>query len=41
MDFKDRLRELRKHKGLTQKQLGEKFGLVKQTLSSYENGNQR
>lgn len=39
MDFKDRLKELRKSVGLTQKELGEKFGLVKQTISSYENGN--
>lgn len=35
----DRLKELRKNKGLTQKDLGNILGLGKTTISMYENGN--
>ena len=38
MEFKDRLRMLRKEKGLTQKQLGEMIGVGRTTISEYENG---
>ena len=38
MEFKDRLRMLRKEKGLTQKQLGELIGVGRTTVSEYENG---
>lgn len=34
--FGDKLRALRKEKGLTQQQLGERLGLVKATISAYE-----
>ena len=33
-----RLKELREEKGLTQKQLGEMFGLGRRTISVYETG---
>ena len=35
----DRLKELRKDKGLTQKDLGDILGVGKTTISMYENGN--
>lgn len=38
MDFAERLKMLRKEKGLTQAELGKYFNLSKQTISSYENG---
>ena len=33
-----RIREIRKRKGLTQRELGEKIGVKHNTISSYENG---
>lgn len=39
--FGSRLRELRKIKGLTMKELGKKFSLAESTISGYENGNRR
>ena len=39
MAFKDRLREARKNKGLTQNDLGRLVNLKKATISSYEVGN--
>lgn len=38
MEFKDRLRMLRRERGLTQKQLGEMIGVGRTTISEYENG---
>lgn len=38
MEFKDRLRMMRKEKGLTQKQLGELIGVGRTTISEYESG---
>ena len=38
MEFKDRLRMVRKEKGLTQKQLGELIGVGRTTISEYESG---
>jgi transcriptional regulator with XRE-family HTH domain len=38
MEFGERLRELRKEKKLTSKQLGEKFKLAESTISGYETG---
>jgi len=37
VDFAGRLRSLREERGLTQAELGQIFGLSKQTISSYEN----
>lgn len=37
--FAQRLRELRKRKKLTMKELGRKFNLAESTISGYENGN--
>ena len=34
------IRETRKAKGFTQKELGEKIGVTEATLSRFENGNQ-
>ncbi len=34
----NRIRELRKSRGLTMKQLGEKLGLAESTISQYETG---
>ncbi|GAB4035472.1 helix-turn-helix domain-containing protein [Spirosoma jeollabukense] len=34
------IRETRKAKGLTQKELGKKIGVAEATLSRFENGNQ-
>lgn len=39
--FGNRLRELRKSKGLTMKELGKKFSLAESTISGYENGNRK
>lgn len=39
-DFGLRLKELRKRKGLTQKQLGDKLGVTKDAISHYENNTQ-
>lgn len=39
--FGIRLRELRKQKGLTMKELGKKFTLAESTISGYENGNRK
>lgn len=41
MDFKERLRKLRTDKGLTQEEFGKLFNVIKQTVSSWENGNSR
>lgn len=38
MGFGDRLRELRKGQGLTQKQLADRLGVVKSVVSYYESG---
>lgn len=38
MDFKDRLKELRKSKGLSQVTLAERLGLSKSTVGAYETG---
>jgi len=38
MEFKDRLKELRKEKGLTQKELGKKINVAESTISHYETG---
>lgn len=38
MDFKDRLKELRKRKGLSQVALSERLGLSKSTIGAYETG---
>lgn len=37
MEFKDRLKKLRKEFNLTQKELGEKVNLAESTISHYEN----
>ena len=37
-DFKDRLREIRKEKGLTQQELGDAIGLHGMSISGYERG---
>lgn len=39
--FGTRLRELRKEKNLTMKELGKKFSLAESTISGYENGNRK
>lgn len=39
--FGARLRELRKKKGLTMKELGKRFSLAESTISGYENGNRK
>ncbi len=41
MEFKDRLKGLRLNKELTQEELGKIFNVIKQTISSWENGNSR
>lgn len=41
MEFKDKLRELRQGKNLTQEELGKVFNVIKQTVSSWENGNSK
>ncbi len=38
MNLKERIRELRKQLGLTQKELGEKLGAAESTISHYETG---
>ena len=38
MDFKDRLKELRKAKGLSQVTLAKRLGLSKSTIGAYETG---
>lgn len=38
MDFKDRLKELRKTKGLSQVALADRLGLSKSTIGAYETG---
>lgn len=38
MDFKERLKELRKKKGLSQVALSERLGLSKSTIGAYETG---
>lgn len=38
MDFKDRLKDLRKTKGLSQVALAERLGLSKSTIGAYETG---
>ncbi len=37
--FAERLKKMRKKRGLTQKELAKKFNLTKSSFSSYENGN--
>ncbi|WP_113674535.1 helix-turn-helix domain-containing protein [Vallitalea guaymasensis] len=39
--FKDRLKELRKERGLTQKKLGESCGIDEANLRKYESGRQK
>ena len=39
MAFKDRLKEARLTKGLTQEQIAEKIGVAKSTFTGYEKGN--
>ena len=34
----DRIKELRKSAGMTQEEFGQKFGVVKSTVSLYESG---
>lgn len=41
MEFKDRLRQLRIEKELTQEGFGKQFNVIKQTVSSWENGNSK
>lgn len=41
MEFKERLRDLRNKKDITQEEFGKKFNVIKQTVSSWENGNSR
>ncbi|AJQ30039.1 helix-turn-helix domain-containing protein [Pelosinus fermentans] len=41
MEFKERLKELRLNKKMTQEELGKTFNVIKQTISSWENGNSR
>lgn len=41
MEFKDRFRELRLKNNLTQEEIGKKFNVIKQTISSWEKGNSR
>jgi transcriptional regulator with XRE-family HTH domain len=41
MEFKDRLKDLRLNKKITQEELGKTFNVIKQTISSWENGNSR
>lgn len=41
MEFKDRLKELRISKKITQEEMGKVFNVIKQTISSWENGNSR
>jgi len=41
MEFKDRLKELRLNRNITQEELGKTFNVIKQTISSWENGNSR
>jgi transcriptional regulator with XRE-family HTH domain len=41
MEFKDRLKELRLNRKMTQEELGKTFNVIKQTISSWENGNSR
>lgn len=38
MEFKERLKELRKKRGYSQAQLAEKLGLSKSTIGAYETG---
>lgn len=38
MDFKERLKDLRKRKGLSQVALAERLGLSKSTIGAYETG---
>ncbi len=38
MNFKDRLKELRKHKGLSQVALAEELGVSKSIIGAYETG---
>ena len=38
MEFKDRLRELRKKRGMSQVALAERLGLSKSTIGAYETG---
>ena len=39
MKFNEKLLELRKEKGLSQEELGEKLGVTRQTVSKWELGN--
>ena len=38
MDFKERLKDLRKRRGLSQVALAERLGLSKSTIGAYETG---
>lgn len=39
MDFCEKMREERKKRGLSQKELGKKIGMSQQMIAQYENGN--
>ena len=41
MDFSQRLRELRKERGLTQEELAKELELAKSSISMYENGKRK
>lgn len=41
MEFRDRLRQLRQETELNQTEFGQKFNVIKQTVSSWENGNSK
>lgn len=38
MEFRNHLMELRKQKGWSQEQLGERIGVIRQTVSKWETG---
>ena len=38
MEFRNRLMELRKQKGWSQEQLGERIGVIRQNVSKWETG---
>jgi transcriptional regulator with XRE-family HTH domain len=39
MEFKNRLKQLREEKGMIQKELAEKIGVTRNSITAYENGN--
>lgn len=40
-DIKNRIREVRKERGLSQKELAQKMGVSQQTIANYENGKRK